>query len=225
MKTLHYNIHMWLDTNGHSNVDRVSELIEEHAPDVVTLVEVDEPWGNPVRLRRLAERIAYRWIFVPAFEYRGRGGFGNAILTRATIRSAQQWQLLPPSLYDGTEPTEPRTVALAEIELDQQVVTIGATHLPRQDADKRSAAADRLREAMHGLTGPWLICGDFNQPASAWLPSDFRSAPHPPVCTYPTRRPVEAIDYAIGSDLSIKAHALSAQASDHLPILVTTSGS
>lgn len=45
MRILHWNIHIWTDADGVGNVDRVIDVIREADPDVVSLVEVDEPWG------------------------------------------------------------------------------------------------------------------------------------------------------------------------------------
>ena len=115
MRLLHWNIHMWRDVEGGDNKQAVAELIDRVAPDVVSLVEVDEPWGRPEGLRWLASELGYRWVFVPAFEYRGEGGFGNALLARPPIQSAQQWQLLSPRLYAGDEPSEPRAVLLLAV--------------------------------------------------------------------------------------------------------------
>jgi endonuclease/exonuclease/phosphatase family metal-dependent hydrolase len=221
VKVLHWNIHGWRDPDGVSNIDRVARLIDAQRPDVVSLVEVDEPWGEPVGLRRVAESTGYRWAFIPTFEYRQQGGFGNAILTRAAIRSVQQWQLLPPMLYDGSEPTEPRSVLLVDVDVADRRVTVGCTHLPRHDLAMRQVAAGRLLDLLRAAQAPLLLCGDFNWSAAAWLPADVTAAPQPAVCTYPATDPVEAIDYAVSTGVKItQAAVLSDRSSDHLPLLV-----
>ena len=95
MKILHWNIHGWADSNGIDNVERVTDFIRSQDPDVVSLVEVDEEWGKPSKLEQVADALGYHWAFVPAFEYREQGGFGNAILSKSAFRSVQQRQLLP----------------------------------------------------------------------------------------------------------------------------------
>ncbi len=220
MKILHYNIHMWTDAEGKSNSDRVEALIKDEAPDLVSLVEVDEPCGGPSTLSGLAERLEYHWAFVPAFEYRCQGGFGNALLSRTPFSSIQQWQLLSPRLYDGTEPSEPRAILLASVEVEGLHLTIGTTHLPRHDPQLREEASARLLRLIEDLPSPWIVCGDFNQPPGDWATNSHTVAPSTAIATYPTSEPVECIDYAVHSDLDVTAAAIPCLASDHLPIAI-----
>jgi endonuclease/exonuclease/phosphatase family metal-dependent hydrolase len=212
---------MWQDPEGKSNVQAVVDLLEEVSPDVVSLVEVDEPWGRPNGLREVADKLGYCWAFVPAFEYRTQGGFGNALLSRRPFRAVQQWQLLPPSLYDGTEPSEPRAVILARVDIDGQAVWIGTTHLPRGDSGMRREASGRLMKLLGEIDEPWLLCGDFNQAPSDWLPSWATVVPSTGLATYPAEEPVEAIDYCILGGMTGDAQVVPSMASDHLPLVVS----
>lgn len=220
MRLLHWNIHMWHDTEGKSNVRAVADLIEEVSPDVVSLVEVDEPWGRPNELREVADKLGYCWAFVPAFEYRTAGGFGNALLSRRPLRAVQQWQLLSPRLYDGSEPSEPRTVILASVDIEGHAIWVGSTHLPRQDSAMRAEASWRLRELLDQVSEPWALCGDFNQAASDWLPPSATVAPNAALATYPSEAPVESIDYCVLGGMAGEAHVVPSMASDHLPVVV-----
>jgi endonuclease/exonuclease/phosphatase family metal-dependent hydrolase len=220
VKFLHLNVHMWQDPDGSTNVPAVADLIRRETPDVVSLVEVDEPWGRPDNLRHLADELGYDWAFVPAFEYRNQGGFGNALLSRARMRAVQQWQLLPPGLYDGTEPSEPRAAILAKVEMGGDTVWVGATHLPRQDGDKRATASRRLLELLEAIDPPWVVCGDFNQPPSEWLPSPSTVVPDPTLPTYPSDAPTEHIDYCVLCGASGDARVVPSAVSDHLPLVV-----
>jgi endonuclease/exonuclease/phosphatase family metal-dependent hydrolase len=220
VKLLHWNVHMWRDADGHDNTQAVAELIDHVAPDVVSLVEVDEPWGRADGLSSLATELGYSWVFVPAFEYRQEGGFGNALLVRPKIDAVQQWQLLPPRLYAGDEPSEPRAILLARVGSDPGW-WVGSTHLPRVDTDMRADASARLLQIIDGLAVPWVLCGDFNQPSAAWLPTSTVVAPDAPVATYPARAPVEAIDYCVLGGATAKADVLDSEASDHRPLVVT----
>lgn len=224
LRILHWNIHSWTDANGEPNINAVAALVADLSPDVVTLAEVDEIWGLPGQLREVAEKAGYSWLFVPAFEFgeeHPRGGFGNAILTRLPILAVQQWQLLwPPRLYDRTEPSEQRTVLLARLApLGGPHIWAGITHMPREDNAARIAALARLTALTQTLDGPWLICGDFNTPASAWANSTVTS---PELFTHPAAEPVEAIDYCVCSaDVAADASLIDSTASDHLPQLIT----
>lgn len=222
---LHWNIHSWTDSAGNPNTAVVAGLIAETAPDIVSLVEVDETWGAPANLKEAADRAGYSWLFVPAFEFgdgQPRGGFGNALLTRLPITAVQQWQLLwPPRIYDGSELSEPRSVILAQLEYAGVRLWAGSLHLPRDDQQARAAALDRLRTLVLCLKDPWLICGDFNTPASSWLAGDEDLAVSPENLTYPADRPAEPIDYCIASaGINLDAKVLPGNRSDHLPQLV-----
>ena len=149
LRILHWNIHSWRDPSGHANVAAVADLIGQTAPDIVSLAEVDEAWGAPGSLRDLAGRCGYSWVFVPALESgrdRPDGGFGNALLTRLPILAVQQWQLLwPPRRYDGSEPSEARSVLLARVQQTQAPV-LGRDHSPAapgRPRPHRCAAAPR----------------------------------------------------------------------------------
>lgn len=137
LSILHWNVHSWRDEAGRPNHDAVLRLIGQTSPDMVSLVEVSEPWGSPAALRDLARAGGYTWIFFPAMEF-GRDapdrGYGNALLTRVPVLAAAQWRLTwPPRLYDGTEPSESRSVILAEVPFGRGTAWIGSTHLPASD--------------------------------------------------------------------------------------------
>jgi endonuclease/exonuclease/phosphatase family metal-dependent hydrolase len=221
VKLLHWNIHMWRDLTGASNADAVVELVRRESPDVVSLVEVDEPADDAPTLRQAAVTSGYAWLFVPAFHYSGAGGFGNALLVRGEINAVQQWALLSPRLYDGSEPSEQRVILLANVTVDGATCWVGSTHLPRQESDERKRAADRLLHLLGLLGRPWVVCGDFNQPAGEWLPADLAVAPDPPTSTYPTPEPAEAIDYCIADGLRLTGTVTTSTGSDHLPVVAT----
>jgi endonuclease/exonuclease/phosphatase family metal-dependent hydrolase len=227
LRVLHWNIHSWRDASGASNLEAIADLVSEINPHVISLVEVDEPWGMSDTLNELANRVGYSWIFAPSFEF-GRetpaGGFGNALLTKLPILAVQHWQLLWPSqLYDGTEPSEPRSVVFAKLGFSRSSLWFGSTHLPRSDAQARANALDRLMSLTQKLDGHWLVCGDFNTSASSWLDSD-RSVvvcPEPTQPTYPASEPVEPIDYCVGSPgLLVEGKVLEVGGSDHLPVVI-----
>lgn len=228
LRILHWNIHSWRDASGGANLDAVAGLIGETSPDLVSLTEVDEGWGSAGCLRDLAARCGYSWLFMPAFEFGNdhpSGGFGNALLTRLPILGAEQWQLLwPPRVYDGSEPSEQRAVILAKVEVLSVPWWVGVTHLPREDAQARADALHRLVELAQSLRDPWLICGDFNAPAAAWLEEGVSFAVSPAKLTYPAHEPAEPIDYCIASPgFRLDAEVLAVPGSDHLPQLIAAS--
>ncbi|HET9257587.1 MAG TPA: endonuclease/exonuclease/phosphatase family protein [Pseudonocardiaceae bacterium] len=226
LRILHWNIHSWRDPSGSSNLDAIAGLVRQADPHVVSLVEVDEPWGMPDALQELAARTGYAWVFVPSFEFGDQapaGGFGNALLTTLPILAVQQWQLLwPAKRYDGTEPSEARSVVFAKLGFAHSSVWCGGTHLPRSDARARMNALHRLTSLTQKLDSPWLLCGDFNTPAESWIDrnSSVVVCPEPARPTYPAHEPVEPIDYCVASPgLQVEGEVLEVGGSDHLPVV------
>jgi endonuclease/exonuclease/phosphatase family metal-dependent hydrolase len=73
------------------------------------------------------------------------------------------------------------------------------------------------------LADDWLVCGDFNTPASSWLDSDRSvvACPEPAQPTYPESEPVEPINYCMASpDLFVEGKVLEVGGSDHLPVMI-----
>ena len=230
LRVLHWNIHSWRDTDGEPNAEAVVNVIRENMPHAVSLVEVDESWGMPSILAEVAARCGYSWAFGPSFEFgtdATAGGFGNALLTRIPIAAVQQWRLFsPPRPYDGTEPSEPRSVTLARLTFSGAALWLGSTHLPANDPIDRSAAALRLQELAGRLTTPWIICGDFNAPPSACFTDDgtFVVSPDPVQPTFPANHPTKPIDYCIAAPGTfLHSVVLRTGGSDHLPLLTTVS--
>jgi endonuclease/exonuclease/phosphatase family metal-dependent hydrolase len=228
LRVLHWNIHSWRDDAGASNLESVVNLVRATDPHVVSLVEVDESWGRPSALDEVANCCGYASIFVPAFEFGTglpTGGFGNALLSKLPILAVQQRQLVwPPRLYDGSEPSEQRSVVFAKLQTAAGPVWVGSTHLPRSKADTRMDAAQRLAAITQELRSQWLLLGDFNMPASVWLGAhqSLRAYPTPVEPTHPTKGPVEPIDYCVTTkELPVQAEVLPEAGSDHLPILVS----
>jgi endonuclease/exonuclease/phosphatase family metal-dependent hydrolase len=227
LRILHWNIHSWTDETGRSNLERVADLIAATTPDVVSLVEVNEPVAGSSPLHRLATDTAYHSVFTPAFEYGTNhtlGQFGNAILSRLRLLDVRHHHLVwPPRMYDGTEPSEPRSLVLGRVQAKVGPVWIGSTHLPATDRVARDNAAERALSLMTGLSSPWLLVGDFNADFAAWqdLHATLRAYPQKPIPTFPAIRPTESIDYCVARQgQHIDVHALAVTASDHLPILV-----
>lgn len=228
MHLLHLNVHSWVGSTSQSNAMAVRELIREQQPDVVSLVEVDERWGPPEVLSSVADDLGYRWYFAPAFTYgeqeSAEGSFGNAILARSSLLACTSVQLSwPARLYDSTEPSEARVLALAHLRVaDGTELWFGSTHMPKSDAEARSQALERLLGLVPHLGSQWAVCGDFNAPPSSLsLPDEVRAVPDA-IPSYPAERPVEELDYCLlPAGLAATGRMLPLSVSDHLPLSVT----
>src|ERR1019366_8793421 len=56
-RILHWNIHSWQDPAGAPNAEAVTALIRDTRPHVVSLGEVNEPWGAPDTLGRCSRHM------------------------------------------------------------------------------------------------------------------------------------------------------------------------
>jgi endonuclease/exonuclease/phosphatase family metal-dependent hydrolase len=228
LSMLHWNIHSWRDDRGAPNQDAVAGLIRDLRPDAVSLTEVSTPWGRLGPLGVIARQLGYQPVFVPALEFRGEPateGYGNALLTRLPILAVQQWRVHSPERYASNEPTEPRTVALAQLDVAGTPVWVGSTHLPASQEADRARALTRLVTLLRQLEGPWLVCGDFNTAVSTWrdeLPDGVTVVPRWWRRTFPARRPLRAIDYALASpELTARGNVIKRNGSDHRAVWVT----
>jgi len=228
LSAVHWNVHGWVDpVTGRSNVAEVESLIREMSPDVVSLVEVDETWGEPSRVVSVADRCGYAVVFPPVFEYGqptgATGGFGNAILSRLPVEVVLHRQLTwPDSVYQGSEPTERRAVVLVRLHHEVGRLWVGSTHLPAGDADARAAAVHALTDALSGLIEPWVVAGDFNAEPSTWPDLAAMARVRMPSPTWPADDPRTVIDYAVASPhLDVALQTLEREGSDHLPVSLT----
>ncbi|MCD0449047.1 endonuclease/exonuclease/phosphatase family protein [Actinocorallia sp. API 0066] len=221
LRLLHWNIHSWQDPNGGKNVEQVAGLIAETRPHVVSLVEVDETFAAADNLAHAAD--GYVSIFIPALVYgTAEDVFGNALLTRLPLLAVQHWPLRHPAPhYDGTEPTEQRTLTCVRIHHHNTPIWIGTTHLPRTDHTERTRTLHQLHTITHHLTTPWIIAGDFNTP-STWTNHNGLTTAPTNTPTYPAPNPTEPIDYCIANaHTTLDGSVLTHPGSDHQPILVT----
>ena len=56
LRILHWNVHSRKDDRGQPSFGEIAAFVAGQDPDVVSLVEVSEPWAAPGRLTELAPR-------------------------------------------------------------------------------------------------------------------------------------------------------------------------
>ena len=168
LRVLSYNIegHAAL-VRGDDYLPEIARVIRSLQPDVVALQEVhrgtwearfDDQAAELQRLTGMAGR------FGPSFRVLG-GEFGNAILTRGTLRDVAVVPL--PSFG------EPRSLLRARIDVDGTELDILATHLAAWGGLNRrirTRQASCLAEQARADARRFVLAGDFNAtPASAEL--------------------------------------------------------
>ena len=163
LRVVSYNIQGHAARTRHDHVPKLAEVVAALNPDVVGLQEVHCGTrafrGNQAQL--LAEMTGLQLAFGMSCPMDG-GEYGNAVLTRGTVRSFRAHPL-PGS-------GEPRSVLQTDIELRDFAFTFFVTHLA---AWGRLLRVARLRQiaALGDITArgplPHVLVGDFNVPPGA----------------------------------------------------------
>jgi endonuclease/exonuclease/phosphatase family metal-dependent hydrolase len=148
MRIISYNI---LD-GGEGRADPIAEIILARRPDVVALVEADDP----VSLDRIAKRLHMDYV-------RGKGGKKSAaILSR--------WPITATINHAGAYPEKVKSLLEGQIqEPGGKVWNVGVVHLhahaAEADEKRREGEIDfvlKTYDKYRALNVPHILCGDFN---------------------------------------------------------------
>jgi endonuclease/exonuclease/phosphatase family metal-dependent hydrolase len=237
MRLVTWNIHGGLGRDGRYDLGRIAALLEEMRCDVAALQEV----GDPHRTDRhgevadhaawLGRKLGWFVAYGPNLVLAGQP-YGNAILSRYKIASAQNYDL-------SVRGREPRGCLRADLELpDGRSLHLFDLHLGLSGGERRKQAAmllsaDLLRDT--ALTSPMVVCGDFN----LWSPlpgpilrllrlhlRDAAALARARRATYPSLWPILRLDRAYVDDgvqvlaCGVVNDPRTRMASDHLPLWV-----
>jgi endonuclease/exonuclease/phosphatase family metal-dependent hydrolase len=218
-----YNVHCCVGTDGRYDVERIARVIRELDSDVVALQEVESPYGEhgeSDQLSHLARSAGFpRTVAGPTLT-RGRGPFGNAILSRFPVRTIRRVDL-------SVSGREPRGALDVDLDCDALAVRVIASHFGLRSVERASQWRRVFSVLEADRTPTTIVLGDFNH----WWWRDRalhgiegRLGKTPAPRTFPSRRPIFALDRlwvqpraALVSLHSVRT-ALTRIASDHLPL-------
>jgi len=222
-----WNVHECVGTDGRRDAARVAGVLREIDADVVVLQEVHadaERGGEFDQATYLAESTALHGVAGPTLERRG-GRYGNLLLTRLRVEHVKRHDISVPG-------REPRGAIDAVLEAAAGPLRVVATHLGLGRFE-RSWQAQRLLETVGDpkeSSRTLVVVGDWNE----WVPwgralrlARLRFGPHPAPATFPSWRPVLALDRVFVSprgalvDVRIHRGPEARRASDHLPLVAT----
>jgi endonuclease/exonuclease/phosphatase family metal-dependent hydrolase len=211
-----YNIHKGEGLDGRVDVGRIAAVLEEISADLVGIQEVYRPQAEDLA-RRLGTRIAMGVTRT----HRGLP-YGNAVLSRFSIRRAQSFDLTRGA-------REPRGGIRLDCAVGERLLHLFNVHFGLTPRERVEQAEALVREHLGraDLTGLRVVIGDLNE----WFPGPvgrtLRRALHGPRIrrTHPAPLPLFPLD-RIYWDRDLHAEGfhvhrsrLARVASDHLPVV------
>jgi endonuclease/exonuclease/phosphatase family metal-dependent hydrolase/predicted phosphodiesterase len=219
LRIMSYNVHNLTGLDGRRDCKRIAGVINDAAPDLVALQELDSATARSARSYALAELAAETMmhpVYGPAIDFQG-GKYGVGILSKEKPTGVRQIPL------PGRE--EKRTLLIVEF----KNYILACTHFSLTAAD-RLASVDIVNQAVKDATKPLFLAGDINAEASSEvqdaLTRNFITLNDPRQNTIPTVNPNRCIDYIYMYRNSREASVIRRQvipetvASDHLPLYV-----
>lgn len=222
LKVASYNIHKAVGVDGRRDPERILSVLREIDADVIAVQEIDRRIGQRATVLPRAALDDTHWRPVDvAKRPRSLGWHGNGILVRRTIEVVDAAPIDLPML-------EPRGAVRADIIVDSKKVRIVGMHLCLSGLRRRDqvkAVLDHVEECDGDC--PTVLMGDFNQWGRATgAMKEFGKGwtMIAPGRSFPSRQPLAHLDRIVISDhcdlagTDVHHTALSAEASDHLPI-------
>lgn len=210
LRVMTLNLHNAKDAWGQDNVQRLTDLLSKHAPDIVGLQEV-----QPIQLKRL-DIPMYRWAAGPnanLITFR----FGNAVLVRGNIVYYRH-HYLPGQL-------EQRGLDEVGVEVKGRQFVVFNTHLGL-GKNEREQQMEFIQKLIEATPYPKILLGDFNTPPTDPIFKDIRHAMQTVNSgsvhlTYPAAAPRHELDQIWASDefRSEDSRSILWEGSDHLPVL------
>lgn len=232
-----YNVYGCVDTDRKVNIQKIIEIIQQIAPDIIALQEVDDETpssANRNQARIIGDVLGLDHFYVP-LEKEGRHAFGLAILSRFAIEQPEFTSL--PNLHSSLHMRK-RGALRALIKTPNGEVHAINTHLSIFKLERYLQLRAIIRWS--GLSKdhsdkPLIFCGDLNaKPGSLayrkiasylndiQISSKCAAGPEP---TFPSKVPSFRIDHIFVShhwqimQFKVAKNPLTVNASDHLPLI------
>ncbi len=233
MKIMTYNIQHGANNlfNDDINLDGVADILKKYQPAIVGLNEVrgEGPREDyTAQAEYIAEKAGYPYYFFgPAIMVEDENPYGNAILSKYPITSAEAVKIPDAEkVVFGTE-YESRNIIKAKIDVDGKIITVLATHFglyPDEIVNAVYTAVENFEDEK------CILMGDFNlTPDSLFITAfelmekfvDTASITDDPLYTYPSHEPDRKIDYMfVSRDIEVKSVTIpKTTQSDHTPYL------
>jgi len=237
IRVLAYNIRRGLGMDYKTDIKRTVDVIKPLAPDLVALSEVDsnayrsggvkqaEYLGNVLGM----ENRFYKTLDKPAPKNRGKGAYGEALLSRYPIQKTI-YHTLPHESNEELRVAIEIEVKIPDVSGHTQTVSFISTHLAHENETARSNQVAKLIDDLKKVKHPIILTGDLNSkpneiPIKLLLNAGFRLSDKVESYTFNAAKPTKKIDYILtrgnigvyGPDPKIKVID-ERLASDHRPL-------
>lgn len=237
LRFMTYNIQHGLDygrrlnpgaaQRGHDiDLAQIASVIRLQSPDILGLNEVrglGTAEDYTAQAETLAAMLGWHCYFARALMVGGTQPFGNAILSRFPIQSAETIPIPDPLVRDEDAYYETRCVLRARFQ-EAGGFTVLISHFGLAKAEQRNAVAT-VRRLLEEEQGPVVVMGDFNMsPGDPILEpllrelDDAASLIPQPCLSFPSHQPEVKIDYLLSRGArQLEAAVPAIVASDHRP--------
>lgn len=207
---------------------KTAETIRHLGADICALNEVRGAGQTPAYTAQadaIGECLGYHHVFGRSTYVNGTEPYGNALVARAPIASAEVIPI-PDPVVDGktVDGIEHRSVLRCTFDFaHDRHLTVLATHFGLTQTERENAAA-LCRKLLKAETDPTVLLGDFNttpdEEILLQLRRDYCSVGDFHRCTFPAEAPAERIDYIFFNRkvTLLRCGIGSESASDHLPV-------
>ena len=200
--------------------------------DLCGLNEVRNQWGEEGFCNQaevIAKELGWHYYFAKAINIPG-GEYGNALVSKYPIKRA--WSVPVETTAEERDPAlryENRILLMAEIEVEDKLLTVMVCHFGLRPQEKTKAVAIVTREVAK-VTSPAVFMGDLNikpdtaeYAALAEVMTDTLPDPRGEHPTFSHQKPTSKIDYIFTNSLckTLDAKVPAVGISDHRPIVAT----
>lgn len=208
---------------GSKHIDDIAAVINQVKPDIVGLNEVHRhTWQSRFhdQVGRLQVLTHLNGVFGRSYSELG-GAFGNAMLTRGAIISAD--------VHNLPCAGEPRSLLVTTIRIDHATVQVFVGHVAAwggYNSSIRAKQLDCLGSHVRVSAYPHILTGDFNAPPEASEIAKFRQTntalqicgPSLPITQRIMKRRIDYIFADLGWQVR-DAHVVETGPSDHFPVV------
>ena len=231
MKVMTFNIQHCLDYKKNKiNIPLFVDTIKQCGADICGLNEVrgkGHLFGYTDQTNALGDGLSFNRYFAEAIKVNGRGPYGNAVVSRYPLKSAETVKIPDPDDKNADGSFETRCVLKSVVDVDGKEVCVLVCHMGLENSERVNAVAS-LCKIIDEITTPLILMGDFNttpdnevlKPLYQRLNDTDLMADKKGAFTYPSYSPEKKIDYIFYKGLTCKnVITVSEIVSDHFPII------